>query len=211
MCTNFLQLDVERTDSFRYLCVCITKNLSWSSDVSTLVKKACQRLYHLRHLRDFRLPLKVLKTFPTCTVENVLTGSITAWFGSSTKRDYLALQRVLRSAWRTIRCQLSALQDIYTGRRRMRAERIIKDVHHPSNRLFSLLSSGRCYCCLKAKTERMGFFAQAIRVLNQWLSLNLHNCIWHRYVLVILIQFSETHPWPYCFIVSTDILFHCYG
>lgn len=31
-------------------------------------------------------PLKVLKTFYTCTVQSILTGSITIWFGSSTKR-----------------------------------------------------------------------------------------------------------------------------
>ncbi len=46
---------VERVESFRCLGICITEDLSWSSHVSN-----CQ---HLWHFRDFRLPLKVLKTF----------------------------------------------------------------------------------------------------------------------------------------------------
>ncbi|KAK3569961.1 hypothetical protein QTP86_007788 [Hemibagrus guttatus] len=59
----------------------------------TLVE-AQQHLYHIRRLKDFKLPSKVLKTFYTCTIESVLTGSITAWFGNSTKQDRQALQRV---------------------------------------------------------------------------------------------------------------------
>lgn len=65
--------------------------------------------YHHRGLRDFRLPLMVLKSFYTSTIESMLTGNITIWFGNSTKRDHLALQRVVRSAERTIRCQRSDL------------------------------------------------------------------------------------------------------
>ncbi|KAI5093528.1 hypothetical protein C0J45_16666 [Silurus meridionalis] len=44
---------VERVDSFRYLGVHITQDLSWSCHINTLVKKAWQRLYHLRRLRVF--------------------------------------------------------------------------------------------------------------------------------------------------------------
>ncbi|KAK3511606.1 hypothetical protein QTP70_011542 [Hemibagrus guttatus] len=49
---------VERVDSFRYLGVHITQDLSWSCHIDTMVKKARQHLYHLRRLRDFRLPSK---------------------------------------------------------------------------------------------------------------------------------------------------------
>ncbi|KAI5085110.1 hypothetical protein C0J45_1079, partial [Silurus meridionalis] len=37
----------------------------WSCHINTLVKKAQQRLYHLRRLRDFKLPSQELKTFYT--------------------------------------------------------------------------------------------------------------------------------------------------
>ncbi|KAK1793763.1 hypothetical protein P4O66_001426 [Electrophorus voltai] len=71
---------VERVDSFMYLGVHILQDLSWSRHTNSLAKKALQRLYHLRRLRDFRLPSKVLRNFYTCTIESILTGNITVWF-----------------------------------------------------------------------------------------------------------------------------------
>ncbi|KAK3569841.1 hypothetical protein QTP86_005854 [Hemibagrus guttatus] len=66
---------VVRVDSFRYLGVNITQDLSWSCNINTVVKKAQQRLYHLRCLRDFRLPSKVLRNFYSCTIESILMGN----------------------------------------------------------------------------------------------------------------------------------------
>ncbi|KAF7699141.1 hypothetical protein HF521_003883, partial [Silurus meridionalis] len=166
---NICGTPVERVDSFRYLGVHITQDLSWSCHINTLVKKPRQRLYHLRRLRDFKLPSQVLKTFYTCTIESVLTGSITSWFGNSTMQDRRALQRVVRSAERTIHTELPDLQDIYGTRCRTRARKIVKDLSHPNNGLFSLLRSGKQFRSLKANKERMrrSFFPQAIRCLNQ--------------------------------------------
>ncbi|KAK1787403.1 hypothetical protein P4O66_002727 [Electrophorus voltai] len=160
---------VERVDSFRYLGVHISQDMSWSRHTNSLAKKAHQRLYHLRCLRDFRLPSKVLQNFYSCTIESILTGNITVWFGNSTKQDRQALQRVVRSAECITRTELPDLQTIYYKRCQTKARRIVKDPTHPNNRLFSLLRSGRRFRSLKTKTERLkrSFFPQAIRALNQ--------------------------------------------
>lgn len=160
---------VERVDSFRYLGVHITQDLSWSCHINTLVKKARQRLFFLRRLRDFHLPLKVLKNFYSCTIESVLTANICTWFGNSTKQDRRDLQRVVRSAERIIQSELPDLLSIYTKRCKSKARKIMMDLSHPNNGLFSLLRSGKRFRSLKAKTERMrrSFFPQAIRALNQ--------------------------------------------
>ncbi|KAK1801512.1 hypothetical protein P4O66_004574 [Electrophorus voltai] len=160
---------VERVDSFRYLGVHISQDLSWSHHTSSLAKKARQRLYHLRRLRDFRLPSKVLRNFYTCTIESILTGNITVWFGNSTKQDRQALQRVVRSAERITHSELPDLQTTYYKQCQTKARKIVKDPTHPNNRLFSLLRSGRRFRSLKAKTQRLkrSFFPQAIRALNQ--------------------------------------------
>lgn len=44
----------ERVNSFRYLGVNITEDLPWTTQTDT--PKARQRFYHLKHLRDFRVP-----------------------------------------------------------------------------------------------------------------------------------------------------------
>ncbi|XP_020565489.1 uncharacterized protein LOC110016570 [Oryzias latipes] len=160
---------VERVNSFRYLGFHITQDLSWSCHINTVVKKARQRLYHLRRLRDFRLPSVVLRNFYSCTIESILTGNITTWFGNSTMRDRRALQRVVRSAERIIHTELPDLHSIYSRRCWTRARKITKDLSHPDNGLFSLLRSGKRFRSLKANTERLrrSFFPQAIRSLNQ--------------------------------------------
>ncbi|KAK1784464.1 hypothetical protein P4O66_000873 [Electrophorus voltai] len=160
---------VERVDSFRYLGIHISQDLSWSRHTNSLAKKARQRLYHLRRLRDFRLHSKVLRNFYTCTIESILTGNITVWFGNSTKQDRQALQRVVRSAECITHTELPDLQTIYYKWCQTKARRIVKDPTHPNNRLFSLLRSGKRFRSLKTKTERLkrNFFPQAIRALNQ--------------------------------------------
>ncbi|KAK1797545.1 hypothetical protein P4O66_000840 [Electrophorus voltai] len=160
---------LERVDSFRYLGVHISQDLSSSRHTNSLAKKAHQRLYYLRRLRDFRLPSKVLWNFYTCTIESILTGNITVWFGNSTKQNRQALQRVVHSAKRITHTELPDLQTIYYKRCQTKARRIVKDPTHPNNRLFSLLRSGKRFRSLKTKTERLkrSFFPQAIWALNQ--------------------------------------------
>ncbi len=60
---------VERVSSFKYLGVNISEDLTWTTHIQTQVKKARQRLYHLRQLRKFRVSPAILKTF----YSNVLT------------------------------------------------------------------------------------------------------------------------------------------
>ncbi|KAK1798195.1 hypothetical protein P4O66_000689 [Electrophorus voltai] len=114
-------------------------------------------------------PSKVLRNFYTCSIESILMGNITVWFGNSTKQDRQALQRVVCSAEHITHTELPDLQTIYYKRCQTKARRNVKDPTHPNNRLFSLLRSGKHFHSLKTKTERLKrkFFPQAIRALNQ--------------------------------------------
>ncbi len=135
----------------------------------TQVKKARQRLYHLRQLRKFRVSPTILKTFYAGTIESVLTQCISVWYGNSSSQDCKALQRVVRLAERISGSALPSMQDIYLKRCRGRAVKIIKDSNHPGNCLFTMLPSGKCFRSLMAKTERLRrsfFFPKAIRLLN---------------------------------------------
>ncbi len=66
---------VERVSSFKYPGVNISEDLTWTTHIQTQVKKARQRLYHLRQLRKFRVSPTILKTFYSGTIESVLTQS----------------------------------------------------------------------------------------------------------------------------------------
>ncbi len=158
---------VERVSSFKYLGVNISEDLTWTTHIQTQVKKARQRLYHLRQLRKFRVSPAILKTFYSGAIESVLTQCISVWYNNATNQDCKALQRVVRLAERISGSTLPSLQDIYLKRCRSRAAKI-KDSNHLGNHLFRLLPSGKRFRSMMARTERLrrSFFPQAIRLLN---------------------------------------------
>ncbi len=112
---------VERVSSFKYLCVNISEDLTWTTHIQTQVKKARQRLYHLRQLRKFKVSPAILKTFCSGAIESVLTQCISVWHGNALNQDCKALQRVVRLAERISGSALPSLQDIYLKRCKSRA------------------------------------------------------------------------------------------
>ncbi len=122
-------------EQLKFLGVHITEDLTWSAHTDAVLKKAHQRLFFLRRLRKFGTSPRILRSFYTCTVDSILTGCITAWFGNSTAGNRRALQRVVRTARHIVGGELPSLQDIYTRRCTRKARRIIKDSSHPSHRL----------------------------------------------------------------------------
>jgi hypothetical protein len=153
------------------------------------VKKAQQCLFNLRRLKKFGLVRKTFTNFYRWTIESILLGCITAWYGNCTVRKRRALQRVVRSAQRITGATLPALQDICSSQCHRKAKKIIKDLGHLSHGLFTPLPSRRRrqYRCIKAGTERLrnSFYLHAIRLLlnrhyqpasAQYPALNLSHC-----------------------------------
>ena len=85
------QTVVEQVESFKFLGVHITNNLSWSKYTKTVVKRARQSIFPLRRLKTFGMGPQILKKFYTCTIESILTGFITAWYGNCSSSDRKAL------------------------------------------------------------------------------------------------------------------------
>ncbi|GAA6090908.1 uncharacterized protein LOC112144875, partial [Tachysurus ichikawai] len=112
---------VERVSSFKFLGVNISEDLTWSIHTNAVLKKAHQCLFFLRQLRKFGMSPSILRTFYTCTIESILTGCITAWFGNSTTGNRKALKRIVRTAshivggrhLRSIRSRTSRLRDSF--------------------------------------------------------------------------------------------------
>ena len=122
----------------------------------------------LRRLKRFGMGPQILKKFYSCTIESILTGCITAWYGNCSASDRKALQRVVRTVQYITGSTLSAIQDLYTRRCQRKAQKIVKDSSHPSHRPFSLLPHSKQYRSAKSRTKRLldSFYPQAMRLLN---------------------------------------------
>uniref|UniRef100_A0AAV2MEP4 Alkylated DNA repair protein AlkB homologue 8 N-terminal domain-containing protein n=1 Tax=Knipowitschia caucasica TaxID=637954 RepID=A0AAV2MEP4_KNICA len=106
---------ITSVESFRFLGTTITQDLKWEPTISSLIKKAQQRMYFLRQLRKAKLPAQMLVQFYTAIIESILTSSITVWFAGATVRDKQRLQRIVRSAEEVIGRSLPSLQDLYVA------------------------------------------------------------------------------------------------
>ena len=71
---------VKQVPSYKYLGVIIQNNFKWNEHVATQVKKADQRMYHVRHLRKFQIDYKILCLFYNSTVSSVLVYAVPCWF-----------------------------------------------------------------------------------------------------------------------------------
>jgi hypothetical protein len=134
---------VERVESFKFLGVHITKDLSWSKHTNTVVKWARQ---HHSEAENICLRSRSSKS---CTIGSILTGCITAWYGNCLASDCKALQRVVLMAKYIAGAGLPAIQDLYTRWCQMKALKIVKDSSHPSHGLF-------CYRLLCGSREPTG-------------------------------------------------------
>ena len=94
---------------------------------------------------------QIFKRIYSCTIESILTGCITAWYGNCSAFNRKALQRVLRTAQYITGAKIPAIQ------------KALKNV-----RLFSLLPHNKQYRCAKSRSKRLlnSFYPQAIRLLN---------------------------------------------
>ncbi len=82
---------VERVSSFKYLGENISEDRTWTAHIQTQVKKARQRLYHMRQLRKCRVSPAILKTFYSGAIESVLTPCISVWYGTGSNQECKAL------------------------------------------------------------------------------------------------------------------------
>ncbi|KAL6100444.1 uncharacterized protein ACO6RY_07594 [Pungitius sinensis] len=71
---------VNTVDSFRFLGSIITQDLKWELNISSITKKAQQRMFFLRHLKKFTLPKTIMVHFNTAIIEYIQCSSITVWY-----------------------------------------------------------------------------------------------------------------------------------
>jgi hypothetical protein len=66
---------------------------------------------------------RILKMFYSCTIESILTGRITTWYGKCTALDRKALQRVVPTAQYITGAELPAIPDVYIRRAKERPQK----------------------------------------------------------------------------------------
>ena len=160
---------IDIVESCRFLGIIISQDLKWELNISSITKKAQQRMFFLRQLKKFNLPKTMIVHFYTSIIESILTSSISIWYAAATAKDKGRLQRIIRYSEKVIGCNLPSLQDLYASRIRRRAGKIVADSSHPGHNLFETLPSGRRLRAIRTKTSRHknSFFLSAVSLINK--------------------------------------------
>lgn len=155
---------VEQVSSFKFLGTTISSDLSWDSNVTSIVKKCQQRLHFLRQLRKFGMSTEILAQFYRAVIEGILCFSITVWYGNATSKERKQLERIVITASKIADCDFPSVASVFETRRSRKTKKIIRDPSHPANHLFELLPSGRRFRALKARTARFrsSFYPDAV-------------------------------------------------
>lgn len=90
--------EVERAESYRFLGLQVTSDLSWSfNTAATVEKKTQQQQYFIRLFREAGLKCRPLIHTYRGLIENTLTTGITLWYGNTTQVKRMTLQRVIKT------------------------------------------------------------------------------------------------------------------
>ena len=135
-------------DSVKFLGTYITKDLTWATNISDLVKRAQKRLFFLRKLKQAGLSTHLLINFYRSTIESILCQGCSVWYAGCTGESRRDLARVVMSAKKIIGAELPDLDSVCGGRLKRKAWSISTDNTHPGHTLFVPLP-------LRARTTRL--------------------------------------------------------
>ena len=104
---------VERVDSYSYLGVDISNQLDWSLNTRRIQKMCCLRNYFVRKLRKCYVCRTITNLFYKSTVQSVLCYCLICWGGSLSAKNRMLLDRMVRSASKTIGTTLPTVDEHY--------------------------------------------------------------------------------------------------
>jgi hypothetical protein len=164
--------EVRIVHTYKYLGTVIDDKLEWTPNIDTCCKKANQRLFFLRKLRQFRVNSTILNLFYQSTIQSILLYNQLCFFSSLKKADEVRLDRVVSAAAKVIGQDSTPPADIYNQACSKKARTILQDPSHPLHSALSNRTSHRDsdrLLSMRCRTTRFrdSFLPSAIRTLNE--------------------------------------------
>ena len=131
-------------------------------------KKANQRLYFIRKLKNVHVDTVIMTMFYRSIVESVLSFCISCWYGNATLSDRKKLNKIVKCAQRLGCIDIKNVNVIYENAVASKLCKIMKNESHPLNTCFKLLPSQRRISSIYSRTARFNssFVLNAIRQFN---------------------------------------------
>ena len=131
--------------SFKFLGTFISNDLNWTTNCTSILKKAKQRIYFLRLLKTYNVSRSILFNFYQAIIQSILSSSILVWYGAATQQDLYKLNSVVKYCEKIVNLRLPSLENIYFERLEKKTNLILKDEYHPSRKYFNFFTKWASY------------------------------------------------------------------
>ena len=120
---------LDKVQSVKILGVLLQENLKWDAHVNGMVTRANKRIYMLRTLKPFRLPIEDLILVYTGYIRPIVEYAVPVWHSGLTKKQTAQIERIQKRALRIIlgtqyfsyhhALQITKLQSLHERRREL--------------------------------------------------------------------------------------------
>ena len=163
-------LEVARTDKYKYLGSMIDDKLSFIEHVEMQLSKTASRLYYARTLRKLNVNSNIIIGFYNSTIVSVLSYSVITFYEMLPDYAKYDLEQARRVCSKFVgnKNDLMRIEDIYRQRTVSMANKIMKDPKHPLNNEYNYLPSGKRLRVPYTRTSRYRntFIPRSISLLN---------------------------------------------
>ena len=137
--------NVEIVSSYKYLGVVIQNNLKWDLHVSTQLKKANKRMYHVRCLRKMYVDNKIICLFYNSVVSSVLTYAISSWFCSCSEKLKKDINKYRKNKIVNNNCHqlIETPNTVFKNKCMSLISKIVNDSSHPLNTYLNVMPHGK--------------------------------------------------------------------
>ena len=129
-----------------------------------MVKKAQQYYAFLETVEQIWHLTNYPKFFYYAVIKNVLTFSITVWFGHASDKEKAQLETHVKCASKIIELTLPTIESVYHTRCMRKSKNIVRDATYPANHFFELVQSGKRYRSVKAMTRFRRFLFGSYKI-----------------------------------------------
>ena len=163
--------DVRIVHKYKYLGTTLDDKLNWTENVDTICKKANQRLFFLRKLRQYKVNATIKYHFYQSVVESMLLYNQVCYFSSAKKDDRDRMEAVTNTAAKIIGKETRSLQEVLDKTTLKKLQQIDDDQTHPLHPFVRAQRSKRTegrFLSLTTKTARHAnsFLPTALRLSN---------------------------------------------
>ena len=159
---------VETVHEYKYLGSIIDDKLKGTANINKMCKKANQRMFFLRKLKDVNVDTTIMDLFYRSVVQSVVAFCIVCWFGNLSEKDKKLVNRLAKSARRLGCKDVVDFEEIYQLTAGKKLDSILKDESHPLYKYFRFLPSKARLSSIYCRTSRykQSFVPSAIRLYN---------------------------------------------